>query len=55
MNNLINNNNVTTNDHVMSMTSGSDQISDQIDLNCGNWSKEELQEYYGYMAQYRWW
>jgi len=54
MNNLINNNNVTTNDHVM-MTSGSDQISDQIDLNCGNWSKEELQEYYGYMAQYRWW
>ena len=50
MNNLINNNNVTTNDHVM-MTSG----SDQIDLNCGNWSKEELQEYYGYMAQYQWW
>ena len=55
MNNLINNNNVTTNDHVMMTSGGSDQISDQIDLNCGNWSKEELQEYYGYMAQYQWW
>ena len=57
MNDNINNN--VTNDHVMITGVGggiSDQISDhQIDLNCGNWSKEELQEYYGYMAQYQWW
>ena len=56
MNDNINNN--VTNDHVMITGVGggiSDQISDQIDLNCGNWSKEYEHEYYGYMAQYQWW
>ena len=55
MNNSVNINNNVTNDHMITGVGGAGIGSDQIDLNCGNWSQEELKEYYGSIAQYQWW